>query len=322
MKEKLGRPGKPVGDRATKAEVMKSERDQEASLIDFIDKIEIGLRSFLYMQHDMNLKSLTSYTYYSPEMQDPDFLRVKKEDLPKDVHFEVVGARGILGEEERSQKMSVVTAFALGNQLTAPLIDAEEVLVQMYQDAGVKNAERFLNTEKVNPAQMMQQLQSAQQMLQKMGQELQKEKSHSATKMAKIQSDSQAKEHKLQVDHADRMTELRAEMDARRQELIAEITGSIQSLKKDMTLELIKESANHHREVMKMVSEHQNNKEKNQIVMDTSGASVKDTSKQIGELAKGIESLAKNQTALLEHIKKPRKVRSKRVNGVLEAEIS
>jgi Skp family chaperone for outer membrane proteins len=227
-----------------------------------------------------------------------------------------------LGEEERSQKMSVVTAFALGNQLTAPLIDAEEVLVQMYQDAGVKNAERFLNTEKVNPAQMMQQLQSAQQMLQKMGQELQKEKSHSATKMAKIQSDSQAKEHKLQVDHADRMTELRAEMDARRQELIAEITGSIQSLKKDMTLELIKESANHHREVMKMVSEHQNNKEKNQIVMDTSGASVKDTSKQIGELAKGIESLAKNQTALLEHIKKPRKVRSKRVNGVLEAEIS
>src|SRR5258708_35472736 len=145
MKEKLGRPGKPVGDRATKAEVQKSERDQEASLIDFIDKMEISLRSYLYMQHTMNLETLDTYSYYSPKMKNPDSLLAKKEDLPKEIHFEVVGARGILGEEERSQKMSVVTAFALGNPITAPLVAAQDVLVQMYQDAGVKNPERFIN---------------------------------------------------------------------------------------------------------------------------------------------------------------------------------
>jgi len=319
MKEKLGRPGKPVGDRATKAEVQKSERDQEASLIDFIDKMEIGLRSYLYMQHDMNLKSLKRYTYYSPEMQDPDFLVVKKDDLPKEIHFEVVGARGILGEEERSQKMSMVTAFALGNPLTAPLVDAEEVLVQMYQDAGVKNAERFLNTEKVNPAQLMQQLEQAKQMLQKMGQELQKEKSHNEVKMAKIKSDHESKEHKLQVDHSDRMTELRAEMEFKRQELIATITQSIKELKADMALEIIKHSTEHHREMMKVVSEHHLKKEQNQITIDSSGKSMDG----VKELSKGIESLAKNQTAMLEHMKKPRKFRSKRnKDGSLEAEVS
>lgn len=322
MKEKLGRPGKPVGDRATKAEVQKSERDQEASLIDFIDKMEIGLRSYLYMQHEMNLHGLETYTYYSPEMHDPDFLKVKKEDLPKDIHFEVVGARGILGEEERSQKMSVVTAFALGNPITAPLVAAKDVLVQMYQDAGVKNAERFINNEQLNPAQLMAQLQQAKEMLQKMGAELQKEKTHSATKMAKIQSDHQTREHKLAVDHQDRMTELRAEMEMRRQELIAKITESIKALKAEMMTDLIKESANHHREMMKVVSDHALQREQNQIVMDTSGASVKDTSKHMGELAKHIQHLAKSQTDILEHLKKPRKVRTKRTKDGLEAEIS
>jgi len=321
MKEKLGRPGKPVGDRATKAEVQKSERDQEASLIDFIDKMEISLRSFLYMQHSMNLDTLDTYSYYSPEMMDPDFLIVKKDDLPKAVHFEVVGARGILGEEERSQKMSVVTAFALGNPLTAPLIAAQDVLLQMYQDAGVKNPERFINQQQQNPAQLMQQLQEAKQMLQKLGEDLKQEKSKSAVKMAKIQSDHQSKEHKLQVDHQDRMTELAANMEFKRKELIAKITESISVLKKDITMDLMKHHSEKHTEMLKLLSDRET-KQSSQIIMDTTGKSVVDISKNIEGLAKNIESLSKNQTALIEHMKKPKKVKSKRVNGVLEAEIT
>jgi hypothetical protein len=43
MKEKLGRPGRPVGDRATKAEVVKNAQDSEVSMVDFIDKMELAL---------------------------------------------------------------------------------------------------------------------------------------------------------------------------------------------------------------------------------------------------------------------------------------
>lgn len=239
MKEKLGRPGRPVGDRATKAEVVKSAQDQEVSMIDFIDKLEGCLRSFLFLQHALNLSNLTEYSYYSAEVNDPDFLIIKKADLPKAVHFEVVGARGVLGEEERAHKFTQAAVFAFQHPLLSQRLDVDEHLIQIYQDAGIKNPERFL-IEKghENPAMLKAQLQQATQALQKVGGLLQQEKSKSAVKMAKIQSDAQAKQQKLAADFQQRNAKMRADY-----------TVSLQKMKADIMVELIKhlgERAMHH----------------------------------------------------------------------------
>jgi hypothetical protein len=47
MKESLGRPGRPLGDRATKAEVVKNSQDEEVGITNFIDKMELSMRSYL-----------------------------------------------------------------------------------------------------------------------------------------------------------------------------------------------------------------------------------------------------------------------------------
>lgn len=231
MKEKLGRPGKPVGDRATKAEVVKASQDQEVSLVDFIDKVEVGLRTYLYMQHELNLRKLTEYTYYSPEMSDPDFLKVKRSDLPKQVHFDVVGARGVLGEQERNEKVTAVTVFASGNPLFAPLLEPRDILVGMYQDAGAKNAETFVKPEgKENPDELKAQLQQASQAVQQMGQELQAEKSGNAAKMAKVQSDAAAKAAKLQQDGQIAQAKLQQDYETKMAKIAADAEANFQKL--------------------------------------------------------------------------------------------
>lgn len=116
----------------------------EIRIVDFVDKLEFSLQTFLYMQHEINKQEMEAYRFYNPEMDAPDHMTMTREELPQNVHFDVVGARGILGEEERAQKMSVVTAFALGNPLTASLVKPLDILKEMYQDAGVKNPERLL----------------------------------------------------------------------------------------------------------------------------------------------------------------------------------
>lgn len=238
IKEKLGRPGAPVGDRATRAEVVKSEQDQEASLTGFITKFEDSLRSFLYMQHAMNLDRLTEYEFYSAEMRDPDFIRITKKELPKDVVFEVVGARGVLGEQERTQRMSVVTAFAAGNPLFAPLLNAEAILMQMYQDAGVKNADRFIAQQGQMPAAQAQAaLQQAQQTIQKLGGLLQQEKQKSAVKMAKIQADTQAKSAKLQSDHAMKQMKIMADYDAKLKAMEINLKTDVMKMIQDRAIE-------------------------------------------------------------------------------------
>ena len=123
--------------------------------MDFVDKLEFSLKAFLYMQHHINKSELQSYGFYNPEMDAPDFMRLGREDIQYNVHFDVVGARGILGEEERSQKMSAVTAFALAF-FFALLLKPVDLLKEMYLDAGVKNPNaslsfRITNTKRLSP---------------------------------------------------------------------------------------------------------------------------------------------------------------------------
>lgn len=215
MKEKIGRPGKDVGDRATKAEVDKSSQDQEVSLVRFIGRFENSLRAYLYMQHAFNLREFKSGTYYCEEMEQPDFLHANNADLPRSVHFEVTGSRGVLGESERAQKMTAVVAFAASNPAFEPLLNKTQSLVSMFEDAGAKNPEQFLvSAEGQDAIALTAKLKQAGQMIEQLGAQLKDEKYKNSTKMAKIQSDHSTKAAKMQGDMAAKEAKLRMEQQA------------------------------------------------------------------------------------------------------------
>ncbi len=207
------RSGGRESDRKTATEVQKTSQGAEVRTVDFVAKLEPGaLRPFLYMQHELNLKYMKSYSFYCEEKGLPDFIVLKKEDLPKVVHFEVVGSKGVLGEERRAQQMSAVTAFASSNPLFASLLNAPKILMDMYEDAGVKGAEEYVNTEAAKiPPQVQQQMQQMQEVIKGLQQELQKAQSSNESKMADVQS-----------KHQERMAKLKSEVDAANREFMAE----------------------------------------------------------------------------------------------------
>ncbi len=194
------RAGVTSSDRKTATEISKTAQGAEVRTVDFVDKLECGLRTFLYMQHDINLEELTTYTFYCSDPDLPDFNRVSKKDLPKGAHFEVVGSKGLLGEEQRTQRMTQVTAFASSDPGFAPLLKRAKLLIDMYEDAGVKGPEIYVETKQPEiplevqqkmqlMAQQNQELQAGVQQLQG---ELEKAKSGEAAKMAELQAKSQS----------------------------------------------------------------------------------------------------------------------------------
>ena len=132
-------------DRVTATQIEEESAGAEIRTIDFVGKIEKGIKAYLYIQHQMNLLKMTSYKFFNPEMGMEDFDELKRADLPKEVHFEVVGSKGVLSERRRAQATSEVMAFLLGSELTANLVNVEEMARQMLMDAGNKNPERLLN---------------------------------------------------------------------------------------------------------------------------------------------------------------------------------
>jgi len=156
--------GKDGGD-VTATQVRQDAARREVRVVDFVDKLEYSIKSFLYMQHEMNRKEMEIYAFYNPELDAPDFMRLSNDEIQYNAHFDVVGSRGILGEEELSQRMTAVTAFASGNPLFAPLLKSADLLKEMYLDAGVKNPERFLNIEDGPMQQIKQELEQKYQQL-------------------------------------------------------------------------------------------------------------------------------------------------------------
>lgn len=204
------RAGGMTSDRKTATEIQSVSQAGEIRTVDFVDKLESqGLRPFLYMQHALNRKHLDGYSFYNSEMDAPDFMRASRQDMPEVVHFEVVGSKGLLGEEARTQKTSAVTAFASQNPLFAPLLRPDELLKEMYQDAGNKNPERFLNTQEGQDpqlAQMQQQAeamvqqvqQQAQEAIQQLQQQIQELESKREIEAAKLQQEGQIKQAQIQ----------------------------------------------------------------------------------------------------------------------------
>lgn len=208
MKESLGRPGVPVGDRATKAEVVTKQADSESGPFGFAVKMDEALRTFLYMQHAMNLsKKGFKYSYYNPELDSADFLRATYDDLPKTVHFEVVGSKGVLGEERRHQAFVQSTAFLSGNPLFAPLLEPEEITKQVYMDGGMKNPERFLKTGDI-PPDLKAKMDGMMGVIQKLGAELKDEKAQTNLQMMKIKAQHDAKMQQIKADQEAKVVEL------------------------------------------------------------------------------------------------------------------
>ena len=234
------RQGTQTSDRQTATEAKLMEQGSEVRTIDFINKVERQLlRPFLYMQHAMNRKKLDTYDVYSNEMGTPDFLRFTKKDIDLSAHFDVVGARGILGEKERQQQISNVTIFASGNPLFAPLLNADRILLDMYRDAGKRNPEEWVKTPEAGPQippEVQMQVQQMQQAMQQMAQELQQAKSGIQVKMAELdlkrqiaEADQAKKQAELQIRRAEVMASERADK--------AELMASIEQANRELALE-------------------------------------------------------------------------------------
>lgn len=158
--------GDDVSDK-TATEITTSETKAEIRTSEFVDKQERhALRPFLYMQHELNKKYLKTYAFYNPELDAPDFMRVAGSEIPETVVFEVVGSRGAIGEKARARQVGEITAFLLSNPKTSHLPKVEELAKQAYQDAGVKNPEKFLNISSGISPEVQQVMEEAQGVIQ------------------------------------------------------------------------------------------------------------------------------------------------------------
>lgn len=168
------RSGVSAGTEQTATEVIKQSQSAELSTTDFVDKHELhGIRPYLYMAHDLNRDNLKSYQFFNKELDSPDFEIMKKSELPKEVQFDIVGSKGILGEERRQAQTSQVTAFWMGSN--PQMLNQVELAKEMYRDAGNKNPEKFLNIGE--QAEIIQQqveaiIQQAQQQIQILQQQI------------------------------------------------------------------------------------------------------------------------------------------------------
>jgi hypothetical protein len=164
------RKGSSAAVEQTAFEIQKLDQKSEIRTFDFVSTLESqGLNPFLYMQHELNKKKLDSYAFYNTQIETPDFVIATKTDInewAKEVHFEVVGSKGVLGEERRRQGMLEVTGFFGSSPIFAPLLNTPEIMLDAYKDVGVKDPERYLNLNKEIDPQIQAQMEEMQAALQ------------------------------------------------------------------------------------------------------------------------------------------------------------
>lgn len=207
MQEGLGvsamRAGVRDADRETATSANLANQGAEVRTMGFIAQLEPqSLLPFLYMQHEYNRKKMGEYTFYNDEMNTPDFITGTRKMLQEDIHFEVVGSRGILGEEKRSRKIAETTAFLAGTPGFAEKLVHEKIMLEMYSDSGKKNPEEWVKTGEQGPQippEIQQKVQEMEEAMQKLQEENQKYKTNDATGMAKLQAQHQTEVAKLQA---------------------------------------------------------------------------------------------------------------------------
>lgn len=299
------RAGASQGVDQTATETRLKQARGEVRVVDFVDKLEFSLRTFLYMQHEINKKSLDNvYSFYNPEMDAPDFMRVSREDLPENVHFEIVGARGVLGEEERAAKMTNVTIMAAQDPMFRSLLNPQALIKEMYQDAGIKNPERFLNIGDESPEVTAVKQQAEQQIneIQQGMQELQAE-----NQSLKNAHDIKAEESQRKLD----IEEYKAKREAELKEWIAKTDAKIDAYVADAKAST-HEMQVAHKASMDEVKQAQSQQQKPsvQVMYDQT---VTDDLKQLSEVATkttaALESLVNKIEQMAAAAKQPKAVK-------------
>ena len=201
------RSGTTAPSGRTAYEINKVAQSAEIRTLDFIDKLEPGLESYLYMQHDLNKKYLKTYSYYNDDLNAPDYLTASKAELPEYVKFNVTGSKSTLGEEQRISRTSEVTAFLLGNPLTAEKVNLDEVSKTMYQDAGIQNPARLLNIELGQDPQAKKLVDAAKQKIQETQQQAQQAVQQAGDQIKQLEQKLQDTTSKLQALQADKSIE-------------------------------------------------------------------------------------------------------------------
>ena len=196
------RKGVSPGTEQTATEIVRTEQRAEVREVEFASVLEEHLLlPILVMQHDINKRSLTTYEFYNDEPHTPDYMTMRKGDLPDSIIFEVVGSRAILGEQERNNRFAQVVALASQNEFLAQTTDWLEVSRQMWNDSKQKDPERFVREEEEaeDPrlAALQQQAQEQMQQLQQQLQQAQQEGQKLNQQVQKLTTDNQ----KLQIDN-------------------------------------------------------------------------------------------------------------------------
>lgn len=210
LQEGLGvsslRQGVASSDRQTATEAKLMEQGSEVRTIDFVGTMENqGFRPWLYLQHALNRMNLKEYYIYSNEINTPDIIRFTKKEVDVEAHFDVVGAKGILGEKERQQRIAQTVAFLTGNPVFGPVLaqNKERIAIDLLRDAGKKNPEEWVPSKKGGPQippQVMAQMQAMGQKMQELQQELMQEKNGNQVELAKIQANAQLANQQMQQD--------------------------------------------------------------------------------------------------------------------------
>src|SRR3990167_9117679 len=219
----------------TATEIQTTEAKAEIRTAEFVDKQERhALRPFLYCQHEFNKLYMDVYEFYNPEMDSPDFMRISKDQLPAVCQFEVVGSRGILGEKNRMEKKTGVTAWADASPGFAKLLNRPELLKDAYQDAGEKQPERLILTqEQEDPealkAQFQEQMQAHEEEIAKLKEELMKANNRMELETAKAQQKMEVEEFKAMK--AAELAEFKAHTDASVQMHTAGLKSDLEEFK-------------------------------------------------------------------------------------------
>ena len=173
------RKGVSASTEQTAFEVSKMDQKSEVRTIDFVATLESqGVKPFLYMQHEFNKKFLKAYGFYNTQLDTPDFMVLSKSDIinyGKDAHFEVVGSKGVLGEERRRRGAMEVTGFFGSSELFSSHLDVKEIMQDAYRDVGVKDPERYLTFDDVEDPRLAIMQQQAEEAIGQLREELQEE---------------------------------------------------------------------------------------------------------------------------------------------------
>jgi hypothetical protein len=162
----------------TATEIRNNDAKGEARTLDFQGVLDRqGLLVYLNMQHDLNLMNVDKYPFYNDELNTPDFLRMSKNQLPKNIIFDVVGSKSVLGEEQRNRKFLASVEISAQIPQVSERTDWDQVSEEVWSFSGQKNAERFIKQAEENQEiqQLTQEFQQVAQQLQAQIQQLQQE---------------------------------------------------------------------------------------------------------------------------------------------------